>query len=96
MTKPKHATTRQWILGQLIESLEKLSMNDLQRVLLFTQSLGHARSPVGVRGKDLLALEDLFSAEDMDDMARFMEAAHDEEDEEAQAQPSQSQSNPVP
>lgn len=73
----ENPTTRQLILGQLMEALEHLSLNDLQRVLFFAHSL--QQPPVGISGRNLLALADLFPQEDIDDLARIIQQARDDE-----------------
>lgn len=73
----EHSTTRQILLGQILESLNKLSMQDLQRTLFFIKSLD--QSSFGVSGRNLVALKDLFPQEDMEDIARAIQQARDEE-----------------
>lgn len=73
----ENPTTRQLILGQLMEGLEHLSLNDLQRVLFFAHSL--KQPPVGISGRNLLALADLFPQDDIDDLARIIQQARDDE-----------------
>lgn len=73
----EHSTTRQVLLGQILESLDKLSMQDLQRTLIFIKSLD--QSSFGVSGRNLVALKDLFPQEDMEDIAQAIQQARDEE-----------------